>query len=146
MDFPVLCESSKEVAALIPLRAVLVSSSCFSRPETASVAALPEVEDTIPSSASILTRLLTCSLDVSEITPHSRAASIRELTASSPSCTPSVSKAYLKSVSLRLRSFRAFALSATFFPNLLESLPFTAFVNLLFAIAVSFNCSRTSCI
>ena len=142
IDCPVLCEDNNEFAFSIPDKAVFTFSICVARPDAESAAVsspAPVLEEMTPSCTSMFTRLFTCSLDESDITPHWTAASTRELTASSPSWIPSVSNAYLKSVSVRFKSFNAFALSDTVFPKSEKSLPLTAFVNLSFAIAVSFS-------
>ena len=115
--------------------------------ETASVVVsteAPALDEMTPNCVSIFTSFATSPLDVSEISPHSTAASTRALIWSSPSCTPSVSKAYLKSVSVKPSSFRESAFFFISFPNFEVSFPDKASLNWFAAIAVSFNWSLTS--
>ena len=120
----------------------------MSTAEAVSVAELltssPVVDATIPKLDSVSASFCTSPLEVSEINPHSTAASTNASTWSLPFSTPSVSNVYLKSVSVSPRSFRASAFFFTSFPNLEVSFPDKASLNLFAEIADSFNWSRTS--
>ena len=111
--------------------------------EAVSVAELltssPVVDATIPKPDSVSASFCTSPLEVSEINPHSTAASTNALTWSLPFSTPSVSNVYLKSVSVSPRSFRASAFFLTSFPNLEVSFPDIASLNLFAETADSFN-------
>ena len=147
MDFPVDCDVRIEVAFSILAKAVCAFSIWSVKLDTDSVVVStdsPALEEMIPNEDNTFTSLDTCPLDVSEINPHSRAAFTRELIWSSPSWMPSVSKAYLKSVSVSPRSLRASAFFLTSLPNLDESFPDKASLNLLAETTDSFNWSFTS--